>query len=422
MMDEKLYGNYLAILKSELVPALGCTEPIAIALASAKARETLGAEPERIELHCSGNIVKNVMGVTVPNSGGLKGLAAAVAMGAAGGKAEKGLEVLGDLDDAARKKAAGMLSAKKVSCHLEENAEPLYIRVEMSGGGGTAAVEIRSAHDHIAKIEKDGAIIHQRDAAAGEAQGDRELLSVRAILQFADELDIEDVRELLDRMLEYNRAIAEEGLRQPYGAQVGRTLLTGECKDIYVMARAVAAAASDARMGGCPMPVVINSGSGNQGIAVSLPVYVYATGTGAPKEKLYRALALANLILVHEKRFIGNLSAYCGASSAGCAAACGIAYLDGAGYEVIADTIVNTLATIGGMVCDGAKSSCAAKVSSAIEAGVTGCRMAKQGIVFQSGEGLVEGDVEETIRRIGRMGREGMRSTDIEILKMMLGE
>lgn len=421
-MQESLYRNYLSILSSELIPAMGCTEPIAVAFAGAKAREVLGEMPKRIQVYYSGNIIKNVMGVIVPNSGTLKGIDVAATLGVVGGDAGRELEVLSGItsEDIARTKRL----VAQGFCHiaLEETDETLYIRVEAYGKDNCSSAEIRAKHNHIARLQKNGQVLFEQPSPAVEEAGDRSLLNVRDILAFADELRVVDVKPVIDRQLQYNSAIAREGYAHPWGAQVGRTLLEDNPDNVMVRAVAAAACASDARMGGCALPVIINSGSGNQGITVSLPVAAYAKAISAPEDKLYRALSLANLILVHEKRFIGNLSAYCGASSAGCAAACAIAYLDGGTYDVIAGTIVNSIATIGGMVCDGAKSSCASKIASAVQTGLLGYRMARKGRVFKSGEGLVDADVEDTIRNVGRMGRVGMKSTDVEILHIMLGE
>lgn len=420
-MDRALYAKYIAILKSELIPAMGCTEPIAVALAGAKARQVLGALPERMDVYCSGNIIKNVKGVVVPNSGGQTGIAAAAVLGAVGGDADKGLEVIEGATPEDAQTVRRLLEEGMCACHLAQDEENLYIRVEAARGQDRALAEIRTRHDHFSRIEKNGEVLASssaRDDGAGPV--DKSCLNLKDILEFAGQLNIDEVRELLDRQIDYNRAISEEGLKRPWGAQVGRTLFCGG-SPLPVRAAAKAAAGSDARMGGCSMPVVINSGSGNQGITVTMPLYEYAVSNGVPMEKLYRALALANLISVHEKRFIGNLSAYCGAVSAATASVAGIAYLEGADYEMIGNTIINSIGTIGGMVCDGAKASCASKIASAVQTAMLAYDMAKNGHVLKDGEGLVEGGVEGTIRNIGRMGREGMRETDVEILNIMLG-
>lgn len=421
-MDKALYANYVAILKSELIPAMGCTEPIAVALAGAKAAAVLGGVPEKMDVFCSGNIVKNVKGVVVPNSGGQRGIAVAAVLGAVGGRADKDLEVIESVTKADIEETRRLVESGMCDCHLQQGEENLYIRVEARKGADSAMVELKTRHNNFSRIEKNGQVLYEQ--AELEIDGvkiDKSALNITSIIEFSNALNIDDVKDLLDRQIEYNTAISNEGLTNAWGAQVGRNLLRGG--DYFpVRAAAKAAAGSDARMSGCSKPVVINSGSGNQGITVTLPLYEYAVSNNVPREKLYRALALANLISIHEKKYIGNLSAYCGAVSAATASVAGIAYLDGANEEVIGNTIINSIATIGGMVCDGAKASCASKIASSVQSAMMAYEMAKNGDVFQDGEGLVEGGVEGTIRNIGRMGREGMRETDIEILNIMLGK
>ncbi|MEM1483321.1 L-serine ammonia-lyase, iron-sulfur-dependent, subunit alpha [Oscillospiraceae bacterium PP1C4] len=422
-MFKTVYNSYLAILKSELVPALGCTEPIAIAFAAAKAREILGCMPESIEMDCSGNIIKNVKGVTVPNSGGLKGIDVAAVLGVVGGRADKNLEVLQNITPEHIEETKRLVAISCCKCGLIENVENLYIIAKVKAGDQSATVEIKTKHTHITKITKNGeTIFTQDDIADANKAGDKSLLNVRDIVEFADIVAIEDVKQILDQQIAMNTEIANEGLKNSYGTQVGRTLLEFYGDDVRVRARAKSAAGSDARMSGCALPVVINSGSGNQGMTVSLPVIEYAQELGATKEQLYRALVVANLISIHQKKYIGSLSAYCGATSAGCGAGCGITYLYGGKYDEISKTIINTIGNIGGMVCDGAKPSCAAKIASAVDAGIMGFLMGSKDRVFQSGEGLVQGDVEHTIQNLGRMGREGMKSTDVEILNIMIGK
>lgn len=426
-MDKDIYQNYLEILRSELVPALGCTEPISIALAASHARLHLGMFPEKLDIRCSGNVVKNVKGVVVPNSGGLKGIAAAAVLGAVAGNPELGLEVLSLVTPEDIKTVKNLLAKGRQYCtiHLEEDCDNLYVLVEASAKGRQIGVEISSMHTNISKITKDGQpVFLKTNTNALEFNGghlpDKSLLTVRDILMFAKNVRIEDVKDLLMQQINLNSAIADEGLRSRYGNEVGRTLMK-DCGDydVYMRAKARSAAGSDARMGGCGLPVVINSGSGNQGMTVSLPVIEYALELNSSEEELLRALAVANLISIHQKRYIGNLSAYCGAVNAACGAACGIAYLHGKGYKVIADTIINTLCTIGGMVCDGAKPSCASKIASAVDAAITGYKMAVNGSVFQPGEGLAGDNVEQTIKNLGRVGRVS-RETDTEILAIML--
>lgn len=424
-MDQKLYTNHLEILKDELIMALGCTEPIAIAYAAAKARKLLGQMPEKCVVSCSGNIVKNVMGVTVPNSGGLKGIDVAAVLGIVGGGPDMDLAVLESVTKEDQEKTKELLNQKFCTCKLIEGVATLYIVVELRAGEHTALVEIQKTHKNITRMEKDGMSVLKKteaDEENGHKAGDKQLLTVKNILEFADKVKIEDVEEILNRQIECNMAICREGLEHPYGAEVGRILIDGNEKPtVGLKARAFAAAGSDARMNGCPMPVVINSGSGNQGITVSVPVIVYAKEKNIEKEKLLRGLVVSNLIAVHQKKYIGSLSAYCGVVSAACGAACGICYMLGYPYEVVCETITNTIATVGGMVCDGAKSSCAAKISTALQTALLGMKMGLHDRAFQPGEGLVEDDVEETIRSIGRMGRDGMHSTDLEILNIMLG-
>ena len=422
-MEKKVYDNYLTILKAELLPAMGCTEPIAVAFAAAKARAVLGKMPERMDMYCSGNIIKNVKGVVVPNSGGQMGIDVAAVLGVVGGREDLELEVVNSVTEEQIEKTRELVKAGICDCHLVEGEENLYIRAEVFAGGDSAIVEVKTKHNHISRIEKNGEVLFAQDDLEASTSGDKSQLNIKDIYEFANTVDLDDVRELMERQLNYNKAISDEGLTNPWGAQVGKTLLevNGD-SDWRVRAKAAAAAGSDARMSGCALPVVINSGSGNQGITVSMPILVYAKEVGCSEEKLLRALTLANLLSLHQKRYIGNLSAYCGATSAGCSAACGIAYIDGASAEVIAHTIVNAISTIGGMVCDGAKSSCASKIASAVEAGLLGYELAKRERNFKPGEGMVVEDLEQTIRNIGRMGRVGMASTDVEILNIMLGK
>lgn len=420
-MDKLQYDNYLTILKGELIPAMGCTEPIAIALTAAKAKEVLGQMPEHLVIRCSGNIIKNVKGVVVPNSGGMKGVEVAALLGAVGGKAELGLEVISQVTEEDVCKTKALYEQQICKCELEEGQENLFVRAELTAGAETVAVEVRTKHNHIAKIEKNGEVLFEQPDIMVKTTGDKSKLNIEDILQFANAVKLEDVREMIGKQIEYNSAISAEGLTGKWGAQVGQTFYEFGKEDVRLRARAAAAAGSDARMNGCALPVIINSGSGNQGITCTMPVVVYAEEMGAEEELLYRALVLTNLLSLHQKRYIGNLSAYCGAVSAGAAAACGIAYLHGAGYDVIGKTLINALGNVGGIVCDGAKASCAAKISSAVDAGIMGYEMAKRNLFFPFGEGLVEKDYETTIQNIGRMGCLGMKATDVEILNIMIG-
>ena len=420
-MEKAIYDNYLAILKSELIPAMGCTEPIAVALAGAKSAQVLGGVPDKMDVYCSGNIVKNVKGVVVPNSGGQRGIAVAAVLGAVGGDAEKGLEVIAGATDKDVELTRSLIQKGMCECHLEEGIENLYIRIEAVLADHNALVEVKTRHNHFSLIQRDGeTLLKQDDIQVDGVKVDKGQLNLHDILLFADEVSLDDIGDLVGTQVKYNRGISEEGLKAPWGTQVGRTLLK-EGNQFSVRAAARAAAGSDARMGGCSLPVVINSGSGNQGIALTMPLVEYAEEHAVSEDKLFRALVIANLVSCHQKKYIGNLSAYCGATSAAAASAVGIAWLEGASEKVISDTITNSIATIGGMVCDGAKSSCAAKIAAAVRTALLSYEMAASGCVFQPGEGLVGEDCEQTIQNIGRMGREGMKETDIEILNIMLG-
>ena len=424
-MDKNLYDNFLAILHEELIAAMGCTEPIAIAYVSALARKALGTQPVSCEVLCSGNIVKNVMGVVVPKSEGQRGIAVAAVLGIVGGDSDQELQVLESVTSEDVARARQLISQGFCTCRLAQGVENLFVEVHLTDADGhQVTAQIKGHHNNVTLLQKDDTVLVSAKAGSDAAQhhADRSLLTVKRILEFADCVNPDDIRELLGRQVAYNCAISQEGLEKPYGAQVGRTLLAHCGNDLRTRARAAAAAGSDARMGGCPLPVVINSGSGNQGLTITLPVVEYARAYQIGEEKLYRALAAANLISVHQKKYIGSLSAYCGATSAACGAAVGIAYLLDKPYEVICRVITNTIATIGGMVCDGAKSSCAAKIAAAVECALLSLDMACDAQVFQPGEGLVKDDVEDTIRSIGRMGRDGMRETDLEILSIMLGK
>ena len=420
-MEKKLYDNCVEILKEELIAAMGCTEPIAIAFVSALARKTLGSEPVSCEVLCSGNIVKNVMGVVVPNSQGQRGIAV---LGIVGGDSDRELEVLQSVTPEDVEKARKLIAEGFCTCQLAKGVENLFVEVHLKDAEGhTVTAQIKDHHNNVTLLQKDDTVLvsAKQDSSANTKKGDRSLLTIKGILEFADEVRMEDVKELLDRQIQMNSAISQEGLKNPYGAEVGRVLLQ-HGNDLRTRARAAAAAGSDARMGGCALPVVINSGSGNQGITVTMPILEYAKEYHIDDEKVRRALVVANLISVHQKKYIGSLSAYCGATSAACASAVGIAYMLGESYEVICSVITNAIATIGGMVCDGAKSSCAAKIAAAVECALLGLEMARGEHVFQPGEGLVKDNVEDTIRSVGRMGRDGMKETDIEILNIMLGK
>lgn len=425
-MNQALYANHLSVLKNNLQLALGCTEPIAAAYAAAKAKAVLGAVPSRMTIDCSGNIIKNVNGVVVPNSNGLKGLDVAAVLGLVGGDAARQLEVLEDITDADIEKTKALIAQGFCTCRLVENVENLYIRVLLeTDDGHSAEVVMRDYHTNITHIEKDGKVLLDATSAptdkpAQNAAGNPALLNIENILEFAESAKLEDVAEIIERQIACNSALSREGLTNPWGVQMGATLLAACGDSLQVRARAAAAAGSDARMSGCTLPAVINSGSGNQGITVTMPVVVYAQALGVDHERLIRALVVSNLISVHQKKYIGSLSAYCGAVSAATGAACGIAWMSGEPYQVICDTIVNSIATSGGVVCDGAKPSCAAKIAIAVEMALNALELAKLGRVFQPGEGIVKKDAEETIKSVGRMAKSGMKSTDVEILNIML--
>ncbi len=420
-METTLYQSYLDILKEELVPALGCTEPIAIAYASAAARKLLGEIPVHMDVFCSGNIIKNVKSVTVPNSGGLRGIEAAAILGAIGGNAEKKLEVLEEITETHCQKTKDLLKTDFCNCHLQEEVANLYIRVEMVGTEHSSQVIINDKHTNIVFLKKDDKILLEKGVEVKQEGPDRrELLNVRDILEFSKEVRMEDIEEVIGGQVQMNTTIAEEGLKNPYGAQVGRTLLKAYGNNVSIRAKARAAAGSDARMNGCSLPVVINSGSGNQGMTCSLPVIEYAKEWEVSKEKMYRALVVSNLVAIHQKKYIGSLSAYCGAVSAACGAGAAITWLHGGDYEAVSKTITNTIANMGGVVCDGAKSSCAAKIASAVDAAIMAFMLETEDQCFQPGEGLVKENVEETIRSMGYVGRVGMKDTDVTILNLML--
>ena len=417
--------NYTMILREELVTAMGCTEPIAIAYAAAKARRELGEMPEGIHVTCSGNIIKNVKGVTVPNSGGQRGIETAAILGAVGGASEKILEVIADVNDEDREMTRRLAEAGICRVELAENVPNLYIKVDMWTGDHKASVTIEEHHTDITEIVRDGETIYVaetgEDTAKKEgARGDRSGMSIHDIIEYANGVDLDEVEELLERQVRLNTAISQEGLDNPWGARVGKTLLENWSDDIKCTACARAAAGSDARMSGCPLPVIINSGSGNQGITVTMPVVTYAERWHLSREKMYRCLLVSNLVSIYIKHYIGELSAFCGAVSAACGAGAAITYMSGGTYEQIAGTITNTLANVGGIVCDGAKPSCAAKIASSVHAALLAHYMSISQKGFLGGEGFVESDVEKTIKNMGYIGKVGMKETDKEILKVMI--
>lgn len=422
-MHTEIINNFVTILKEELIPALGCTEPIAVAYAAAKARDVLGTFPQHITVFCSGNIVKNVKSVTVPNSNGLRGIDAAAILGTVGGRSEKALEVLDAVQSEDIEKTKALLSEGFCDTQLVGSVDKLYLKILAQAGKETASVTIQGHHTNITDIVKNDAVLFHSTHTSGTStvrQGDRSQLNVRSILEFADAVEIRDIEPILSRQIKCNMRISEEGMTNHFGAGVARALLDSKDTSVFTLARAKAAAASEARMAGCALPVVINSGSGNQGITVSVPIVEFASANKLPQDKLYRALAVSNLISIHLKYYIGDLSAFCGAVTAACGVGAALAYLDDIGYAGVADTITNTLAAVSGIFCDGAKPSCAAKVASALDAAFLSFRMARQHRAFHPGEGVVGEDVEQTIRSVGHIGREGMDETDQEILRIMM--
>ncbi len=422
-MYENVYKEYVAILEEELVPAMGCTEPIAIAYAAAKARDVLGVFPEKLTVRCSANIIKNAMGVIVPGTVDMKGVETAAIIGLVGGMADRGLEALQGITDEHIVRTKELINQDFCDVLLLEGDANLHIIVEVYGDGQRALVEIENSHTNIVRIEKDGTVLRScEDVISRTGKTDRSLLNMEDIYTFIQEFNIEDLKEVLDRQMEYNRDISRVGLENPYGVNVGKTLLKIYGDDVAIKAKAYPAAGSDARMGGCPLPVVTNSGSGNQGMTISLPVLVYAEHLKVSDEIKYRALTLANLIGIYQKNGLGKLSGYCGAVSAACGAGAGITYMHGGDYDAICRTIINTLGNVSGIVCDGAKPSCAAKIASAVDAAILAHTMSMQGDVFHAGDGIIMEDIESTLRSIWRVGREGMKSTDIEILNIMIGQ
>ena len=421
-MDAVIYKAYLDILARELVPAMGCTEPIAVAYAAATAAKELGTLPEKVEIIVSGNIIKNVKSVIVPNTGGLHGLEAAAAAGIIAGDAEKKLLVISQVSDAQKTEIADYLQKADFSVRESDSDMLFDIIIVTHAAGHKSLCRICGGHTNIVQVTKDDQVLFENamEADQPEEYTDLALLNIENIVAFADCVDIADVSPILDRQISYNMAIAQEGMTNNYGARIGQILMTTRGNDTLTRARAMAAAASDARMGGCEMPVIINSGSGNQGITASVPVVVYAQDMNATQEQLYRSLVVSNLVTRHLKSGIGPLSAYCGAISAGCGAAAGITYLHGGKFRDVAHTVVNALAINSGVICDGAKASCAAKIASAVEAGILGMEMFHHGSQFLGGDGIVKKGVENTIRNVGQLASQGMRNTDAEIIKIIL--
>ena len=419
--NEEQYRLYTEVLTDELRPAMGCTEPIAIAYAAAKARDVLGELPTSLSVEVSGNIIKNVKSVVVPHTGGMRGIAAAAAAGVIAGRADAELEVLSRAEEAGSKRIEDYLKDTPITVSRCESGNIFDVCVTARKGEESSFVRITGFHTNIVSVRKNGVTLFEKEDAAETSDPiDRGFMTIEGIVDFACSVDPGDVREVLERQISYNMDIAEEGLKNDYGANIGKTLLRMGGDDISYKMRAYAAAASDARMNGCEKPVIINSGSGNQGITASVPVIVYARHIGAAHEELLRALCVSNLVTIHLKTGIGRLSAYCGAVSAGCGAGAGIAYLQGGRFDTIAHTVVNSLAVTSGIVCDGAKASCAAKIAAAIDAGLLGLNMYKDGNQFYGGDGIIKKGVENTIANVGRLARNGMEETDREIIRLMM--
>ena len=426
-MDKKdsRYAKYVQILKEELVPAMGCTEPISIAYAAAKAREALGKVPERILAEVSGNIIKNVKSVVVPHTGGLRGIPAAAAAGTVAGDPNAELEVISNVSEDQIKEISEYLDKTEIKVKHASTGHIFDIAITAYAGDDTAYVRIVDYHTNIVSVKHGDAVLFEKEIVETSPEAgltDRSDLTIEGIVDFADSVDLDDVRETLERQVQYNMAIAEEGLAGNYGANIGSTIMLGHEYSLNFVMRAYAAAGSDARMNGCELPVVINSGSGNQGITASVPVVVYGRGRNKSVDEVLRALCVSNLVTIHIKTGIGRLSAYCGAVSAGCGAGAGIAYLQGGKEDAVAHTVINAIAVDSGIVCDGAKASCAAKIASAVDAGLMGLAMYNRGNQFFGGDGIVKDGVEKTIETVGRLARFGMKETDEEIIKLMLEE
>ncbi len=421
------YQSYISILKAELVPAAGCTEPIAIAFAAAKARSVLGKMPDRVHIIVSGNIIKNVKSVIVPNTGGMKGIRSAAAAGIAAGDDAKILEVIASVDAEGRERIKQFLETVPITVNPADNDLVFDIDLTVFAGSESARVRITDYHTNIVRIEKNGEVVYVPERVTFDTEGgsvitEKDAMTIKEIIDFAQTVDLEDIGETVIRQIRYNSAIAEEGLTNDYGACVGKALIKTFGRDVRTRAMAYPAAGSDARMSGCELPVIIVSGSGNQGMTASLPVVVYADEYGKTDEELIRAVIVSDLITIHQKSWIGRLSAFCGAISAGCGAAAGIAFLMGGGYDEIAHTLVNSLAIISGVVCDGAKASCAGKIAAAVNAGLLGYSIYMCGSQFYAGDGIVSKGVENTIKNVGRLGSDGMRETDKEIIRIMTEE
>ncbi|MCI2110261.1 MAG: L-serine ammonia-lyase, iron-sulfur-dependent, subunit alpha [Acidaminococcaceae bacterium] len=420
--NSKIYQAYVNILKEELLPAMGCTEPIALAYAGAYARKILGALPDKVVIDVSGSIIKNVKSVIVPNTGDMRGLDIAAAAGIVAGNPDKKLEVIAVVSPSQIEKIKDFAKNVPITINHVENGFMFDMMVTLFKGESYAKVRIVNNHTNIVLVEKDGNKLVNKGTSLDKSKfTDRSVLNMHDIWDFINTLDVEDVKPILEPQIKYNMAIAERGIHDNFGANVGKTILAAFGNSVENRARAMAAAGSDARMNGCEEPVIINSGSGNQGITVSVPIVVYAKELKVSEDKLYRALALGNLTSIHEKTPIGVLSAYCGAVSAGAGAGAGIAYLCGGGYEGVVTTVSNALAVVSGMICDGAGSSCAGKIAASVEAGIIGYKMYGKGQAYKGHDGILGGDIEETIANVGRLAKEGMETTNNKILEIMVG-
>ena len=420
-MEHKKYGEYVKILKEELVMAMGCTEPIAVAYGAAVAADALGIQPEEVEVSVSANIIKNVKSVVVPCTGGMRGIKAAVCAGIVSGAPSKELEILSELSEEQKKKVGRLAETLPIQVKESDSGYIFDIQIRVRAGEQSASSRIAGYHTNVICVEKDGQILREKEYTEQKQTytTDRSILSVKDIIRFADCVHPQDVSEVLERQIACNTAIAKEGMTGNYGAGIGQLLISAYGDSVHNRAKAMAAAGSDARMNGCELPVVINSGSGNQGITASLPVIVYAEELKVSREELFRALVVSNLVTIHLKTGIGRLSAYCGAISAGCGAGAGICYLYGGREHEISHVIVNAVAINSGVICDGAKASCAAKIASAVEAGLLGLQMQKNGRQFYDGDGIVKKGVENTIKNVGELASQGMKETDKTIIRMM---
>ena len=420
MLDKKMENDFLSILEEELIPAMGCTEPIALAFASAKAREILGETPERIIAECSGNMIKNVRCVSIPNSGGMTGIEAACVLGALCGDVSREMEVLESVTPEGLELSVKFIENGGCTVRYLESPIPLHFIIRLEKGENNAEVEVRHSHTNIVRISLNGKNIFETEELSSEVLTDRSGLSVENIFEFANTVELSKIEPFAKRQIKCNMAIAKVGMEGGYGIGIGKEMLEMHPESVFTKMKAFAAAASEARMCGCNMPVIITSGSGNQGLASSVPVIIYATENSFPEEKMFRALAFSSLLTVFQKEYIGKLSAFCGAVSASCAAGAAITYIAGGTVKQIKDTVDNTLADIPGIICDGAKSSCAAKIASALDAALFAHVLAMKGKVYEANTGIIQSDAGKTISCVGHIGKVGMKQTDSEIVKIMI--